>query len=453
MQSNLEVKTRAALDEKNAGNGIFAQPYNTANQQMRYVPPDILFGDSLDKSPPPLQLPEKVTTVAVSSTQQEKKATTVAADSDRQGEQVTMDAASNRQQQEIPSISCLDGTTTVGPATELNILVSKVRITRKQLVQSIQSTVRKVSQIKVDDKPSSDGKAGFIASCENHGIAVKESHKATDQRLRSSLPIGTYDQRGGGSENTIVRAGEHSHDQGLNPILKIKNGDHSTNGGNEETVFVYYSSPTTPEPQKMRDCVKTNTSEATNGLMADVGNSRDESFTGGSESCVPNEKLSLEEPAIRSSIQAMIRIENANAASSVPTVRATGERKHSTQLASISESTQSDGSHSMMVLSEPPGLPARDSEATITDVGKSTSGPAEIKNNYDDQADLVPLHPITRESTIMPGTPLSLEEVMEEIDVEGEWKVPQEGKAGAMTVGCKHGRKVRPSFFDGCSEP
>lgn len=63
------------------------------------------------------------------------------------------------------------------------------------------------------------------------------------------------------------------------------------------------------------------------------------------------------------------------------------------------------------------------------------------------------LHPTTRESSILPCTPLAVEEVAEEINVEGQLKMPQEGRLGAMTLGAKFGRKVRPNFFDGNSEP
>lgn len=286
---------------------------------------------------------------------------------------------------------------------------------------------------------------------------IELNHLTQKIQVASQSPsrVGTFGQRDGDSETTVVHTKQHSSNKGTGSAVKSKKVDQ-----NDETVFVYYNSPTTPEPQKLRDCVKTNTSESTAGAKLDLGNSRARSSASTTDSCVVNEKLSFEEPAIRDSIRAMLSIEKETAARSKSTAYATGQHKQSTELSDIPESIQSDGSNRNMALLELSKSKGASSEETITNAKYNGPEPSqanvekiETNEGHNDEGTPGSMHPLSRDSTIMPCTPLALEEVKEEIDVDGELKVPQEGKAGAMTVGWKYGRKVRPSFFDGNSEP
>lgn len=413
LQADREVRSRAAQDEKNAGDGIWAHQPSSKNQRMRYVPQDILFWDILDSRRQSRRPTAVSSPTGVSSLEPVPK------------------------QEGFPASATLDGASMT--------LHTK---TRDHTPQSIGSTITvlKASQMKAEKILPSDGKAEFVTKCGNHGIEVKEPGKIVSNNIMIASSSKASDNAKAGSENTAVLA------EG-----KRGRADQSAlSGGIDETVFVYYNSPSTPQPQKMRDCVKTNTSESMADYKVVLAEKLSRSANDHADSCTANEELSFEVPQI----QAMFQFAEPTASPAIePGNR---ERKLSTQLSKISESpdnqSRCERDESMAVnISEPSGQFSEPSdclegsEETLKEAPRripSSSATGETFENATNH-----LHPTTRESSILPCTPLAVEEVAEETNVEGQLKMPQEGRLGAMTLGAKFGRKVRPNFFDGNSEP
>lgn len=416
MQADREVRSRAILDKNNVQNGVSTVPYDTRNQQMRYVPKDAIFGNGLGARRSSRTLPESTTIPPIVKNQQN----------------VALGAHS------------FDG---AGLTIELSELHAHV----PGASQKSTKTVLKTSPDKSEAISVPDEKSKCINQRGQHGIVFKEPCKADNQKFS----MGTHVQGKTDSEYTITHKKEHPQKRDCCST--------TVNGCPDETVFVYYNSPNTPEPQKLRDCLKTRMSES----MTSVDSKRERTSGNSFDSCAANEVLSFEEPSIR----AMLRIESLCPTSSAGSEHKTKHDPILETKASLSKVTESipevyldtrstfetSSSHSMMVLSEPCEISSDGSEETVKSKQNSSSNPTQATyqriEDHKAQDNVVLLHPKTRESIIMPSAPLTLEEVVEEIDVEGEWKIPHDGRCGARTVGTKFGRKMRPSFFDGTSEP
>lgn len=420
IQADREVRSRAALDEKIAGDGIWVQQPSSTNQKMRYVPEDKLFGAIMNS--------ERSFPVSTS-----RRPTAVS----------SPDPA--LQQDGSPALVTLDGASMA--LSDEKLPAKKIR---DQAAQSIRSTntVRRASQTKSEKIMPSDGQAKLMSKCANQSIEVKEPGKVVINKTSAVSRAESSDRVKGANENVAVLT------EG-----KRRAADQSAlNGAFDETVFVYYNSPSTPQPQKMRDCVKTNTSESLADYKLLLAEKLDRSAAHRSESCSADERLSYEEAPIRA------MLEYADPTVYPSTEAVSKEHRQSTQLPKISESSDTQSGHdrdkSVAVNISGPSGYAGEPGNTVIEARCGIPSPSadllhdiQAETTSDNRTAAVQLHPMTRESNIVPSTPLALEEVAEEINVEGTLKVPQEGKLGAMTMGVKLGRKVRPNFLDGNSEP